>query len=107
MLDVLDINAIILIAIVAIVLLIAVCFFTKLIRLAVGLLILLMFPILYNIFWGDGMDYVKNFADVLSPQYSQEIQEVYQYYKDRENQVMSIEEDTFSQILSNHLNSAQ
>jgi hypothetical protein len=103
MLENLDFNSIIIIALIILILFIIFCLFAKFIRVAIGLTILLVFvPILYNVFWGDGTDYIKEFSAIFSPRYSQEIQDAYQYYRDKENAVMSITDDTVSHVLNKY-----
>ena len=97
-----DINSVLIIALLAIIALIIVCCVIKLFKVAVALLLfILIVPTLYNIFFCDGTEYVKDITSVLVPKYSQQIQDIYEQYinKRDENFVMSIEQDTSSEAV--------
>lgn len=101
MLDLLDVDKLILVGLFVIIPIIIFCVVVKMIRVAIGLFILLLLaPVMYNIFWGDGGEYIKNIASFAPPQYSQEIQDMYQYYKLKGDAVMSINNDTVSRAIS-------
>lgn len=95
-----DINSILIIALLVAIVLIGICCIIKLFKVAIGLvLFILIVPILYTIFFEDGSEYVKSITSVLVPQYSQQIQETYERYKQEDNLVMFIQQDTISEMV--------
>lgn len=67
------------------VLLFGLCLAAKLFRVAVGLLVLsAVIPIMFAVFWGDGRDYVSQFAGIFYPKHQQQIIEAYEFYKGKD-----------------------
>lgn len=97
-----NIDSVLMIVLLAIAVLIVICCVVKLFKAGIVLLLfLLIAPALYAVFFSDGAEYIKEITSVLTPKYSQQIQETYEQFKDKrdENFVMSIQKDTSSETL--------
>lgn len=73
-----------LICIVAVAAIIVLLFF-KLIKAAIGVgITLILIPMLFNLFFGDGKELVKKAADYLPPETGKQLEENYDYFKQKE-----------------------
>lgn len=62
-----------------------ICVIGKFFRVAVALVILsVLIPILFTVFWGDGTEYVHEFASYFAEPYKENITEFYGAFKERD-----------------------
>ena len=77
------------------------CIIARLFRVAIGVAVLaLVIPVLFTIFWGDGTAYVSKIASFLSPSYQEQVEEMYKYYKDKNNSDPIINYDAVTSTVS-------
>ena len=80
-----NLTTILIVAAAVAIVLIILCIVAKLFKIAIGLAILyVVVPIIFTIFWGDGGRYVAKFASFFQPEYQQRIEDVYDYYKQKD-----------------------
>lgn len=66
-----------------------ICVVGKFFRVAVGLVVLsILIPILFTIFWGDGTKYVHQFSSILTEPHKQNVEEFYKKFKETEDPVI-------------------
>lgn len=66
-----------------------ICIIGKFFRVAVGLVILsILIPILFTVFWGDGTEYVHQFSSILTEPHKQNVEEFYKKFKETEEPVI-------------------
>lgn len=78
------------------------CLIGKMFKIAVGLALLsIIIPILFTIFWGDGSEYVSRFASLFEPAHQQQIEDAYQFYKDKDAEDPFVDYDAVSESVTN------
>ncbi len=69
-----------------------ICIIKKFVRLAIGLAVMtVLIPILFTVFWGDGTEYVHEFASVFAEPHRQNIEEFYEEFKERDREAPVID----------------
>ncbi len=97
-------DTILIIAGVAILVILVFCLIARLFRVAIGIAILaVVVPIVFTIFWGDGTKYVSKFASLFNSKYQTQIEEIYQYYKDKDAEDPFIDYDTVTSKVSDSI----
>ena len=80
-----NIHLIIALAVALFTVLFVICVIRKFFQAAVGLVILsVLIPILFTVFWGDGTEYVHEFASYFAEPYKENITEFYDTFKERD-----------------------
>lgn len=80
-----------------VIVLFAICVIRKFIRIAIGIAIMsIIVPILFSVFWGDGSFYISEIASNLTPNYQQQLEEAYAYYKQRDAEDQVVDFDAAS-----------
>lgn len=70
----------------------------KLFKIAIGLVFLLVaIPMMFNLFFGDGSALVEKVANFLPPDTAQQLEESYDYFKEKEAQDQLIDSDKIEQ----------
>lgn len=61
------------------------CIAVKLLkRMAAAIILAIAVPVLFTIFWGNGGAYIARFASFFEPAYQQQIEDAYQYYREKD-----------------------
>jgi len=78
--------------------LLLICIIGRFFRVAIGLVILsVLIPILFTVFWGDGREYVHEFTSVFAEPHKQNIEEFYDAFKEREQSSPVIDYEAVSE----------
>jgi len=96
-----NLTTILIVAAAVAIVLIILCIVAKLFKIAIGLAILyVVVPIIFTIFWGDGGRYVAKFASFFQPEYQQRIEDVYDYYKQKDAEDPFVSYDAVSNTVT-------
>lgn len=95
-------------AVIMVVILVGLCLVAKLFKLAIGLLVIaIVVPVLFTIFWGDGHGYVQTFASFFSPKYQQQIESAYDYYREKDSEDPVVDYDAVSDAVTDLFDQAK
>jgi len=96
-----NLTTILIVAIAVGIVLIVLCVIAKLFKIAIGLSILcIVVPIIFTIFWGDGSKYISKFASFFQPEYQQQIEDAYEYYKKKDAEDPFVNYDAVSSAVT-------
>ena len=96
-----NLTTILIVAAVVAIVLIILCIVAKLFKIAIGLCILsVVVPIIFTIFWGDGGRYVSTFESFFQPAYQQRIEDIYDYYKQKDSEDPFVNYDAVSNTVT-------
>lgn len=76
------------------------------IALAIGAVIIL-FPILTTILWGDGATYVEKFASLFNPEIGSKIEQGYEYYREKDSEDPIVDLDKVNDTATDIFDSAK
>jgi len=98
-------SVILTVTLVLLLVILGICLVAKLFKVAVGILILaLVVPYLFMVFWGDGETVVSRFASIFEDKYQQQIEEAYQFYKEKDAEDPFVDYDAASDVVTDVFN---